>query len=80
MDILSFILGISVVVVIAVAIVAVTAFVKVRKQEKEIENIQRDISQNISDIYRNMSQQDDHIISVLDSRLDKLENKLTNKK
>ena len=39
MDILSFILGMSIVVVIAVAVVAVIAFVKVNKTNKEIETI-----------------------------------------
>jgi cell division protein FtsB len=39
MDILSFILGMSIVVVIAVAVVAVMAFVKVKKHNKEIEII-----------------------------------------
>ena len=39
MDILSFILGMSMVVVIAVAVVAVMAFVRVNKLNKEIEII-----------------------------------------
>ena len=59
MEILSFVLGMSVVVVIAVSVVSVIGFVKARKIEKELEN---------------------NVFSQLDSRLDKLEQKLINKK
>ena len=57
MDILSFILGMSIVVVIAVAVVAVIAFVRVNRDRTDSER---------------------QIYSVLDSRLDKLESKITN--
>ena len=66
MDILSFILGMSIVVVIAVAVVAVIAFVKVNKTNKEIEIQNRERESAINDVYR-----------VLDSRLDKLESRIT---
>ena len=84
MDTLSFILGIAFVVVIAVAIVAVYAFVKVGQIREELNSIhqvigseidsqnrlresnRRDFENVVSDIYR-----------TIDSRLDKLENKIS---
>jgi hypothetical protein len=80
METLSFILGIAFVVVIAMAVVAVYAFVKVNQLKKELYDIQRDTSINLEEVYRQMAQRDDEIIRTLDSRCDKLENKLTNKK
>lgn len=95
MEILSFILGIALVVVIALAIVAIYTFVKVGK----LGNAVRDFDIRESSIYQNMQSEvgalhrrvdeldnnisrriDDFerdIYSQLDSRLDKLENKLT---
>ena len=78
MDILSFILGMSVVVVIAIAIVAVMAFVKVRKHNKEIENIHQVYSGEFERVRRDMSDYQRQIMSIIDSRLDKLESKFTN--
>ena len=91
METLSFILGIAFVVVIVTAIVAVYAFVKVNKVNKiveqneqtlsrEIELIHRITSDNQNAIYRDMANRTDDIVRILDSRCDKLENKLTNKK
>ena len=84
MEILSFVLGMSVVVVIAVSVVAVIGFVKARKIEKELENISEDlyrlIDRNQIDFNRRVDELENHIFSQLDSRLDKLEQKLTNKK
>lgn len=98
MEILSFVLGMSVVVVIAIAVVAVIGFVKARKIEKETnrihtimgnesERVTRDIADThqriddiVSDIYRAASQLENNVFSQLDSRLDKLEQKLTNNK
>jgi len=88
METLSFVLGIAVVVVIALAIVATYAFVKVIKVQKTIEELMRDtdqrfdavhqnMHQNIADIYRRIQDFERDIYSQLDSRLDKLENKLT---
>ena len=76
MDIISFILGMSVVVVIAIAIVAVMAFVKVRKHSKEIETIHQIMANEFERTNRDMTELDRRIVSVLDSRLDKLESKL----
>jgi predicted PurR-regulated permease PerM len=45
MDILSFILGMSIVAVIAVAVVTVMAFVKVSRTNKEINNLQLNIDE-----------------------------------
>lgn len=87
MEILSFILGIALVVVIAVAIVAVYAFVKVGKLENSIKefdiresNIYQNIASEIGALHRRIDDFEKDIYSQLDSRLDKLETKLTNKK
>jgi predicted Holliday junction resolvase-like endonuclease len=78
MDILSFILGISIVVVIAVAVVAVIAFVKVNRLNKEIESIHTIYSGEFERVNRDRTDSERQIYSVLDSRLDKLESKITN--
>ncbi len=84
MDILSFVLGIAVVVVIGLSIVAVIAFVKVRKIERQIEHLESEIfralQDQISDTNRRMDELGNSVFSTLDSRLDKLENKLITKK
>ena len=84
MDILSFVLGMSAVVVIAVSVVAVIGFVKARKIEKELESISEDIyhliDKNQIDFNRRADELENNIFSQLDSRLDKLENKLITKK
>ena len=77
MDILSFILGMSVVVVIAVAVVAVMAFVKVRKHNKEIETIHTIMGNEFERSNRNREEDIKNVYSTLDSRLDKLESKIT---
>jgi len=76
MDILSFILGMSIVVVIAVAVVAVMAFVKVNKHNKEIEMIHTIMSGEFERSNRDRTELERQIFSVMDSRLDKLESKL----
>ncbi len=84
MDILSFILGIALVVVIGLSVVAVISFVKVRKIERQIEHLEshifRTIETEISDTNRRMEELGNSVFSTLDSRLDKLENKLSTKK
>jgi predicted Holliday junction resolvase-like endonuclease len=80
METLSFILGIAFVVVIVIAIVAVYAFVKVRQLKEELNDRHRDINVNISEVYRRIDETGEMVSRVLDSRLDKLENKLINKK
>ena len=84
MEILSFVLGMSAVVVIAVSVVAVIGFVKARKIEKELESISEDIyhliDKNQTDFNRRADELENNIFSQLDSRLDKLENKLITKK
>ena len=87
METLSFGLGIAFVVVIALAIVTIYAFVKV----KQLANDVRDFDSRESAIYQNMELEvaalhrridafEKEIFSQLDSRLDKLETKLTNRK
>ena len=87
METLSFVLGIVFMVVIALAIVATYAFVKVIKVQKEINDLDRrfaDIYQCIAEesaqINRRVDDFEKEIFSQLDSRLDKLENKLIIKK
>ena len=78
MDILSFILGMSMVVVIAVAVVAVIAFVRVRKHNKEIELVHTIMSTEFERTNRERERDITSVYSTLDSRLDKLESKLSN--
>jgi hypothetical protein len=91
METLSFILGIAFIVVIALSVVATYAFVKVLKTRKEIDNLVRDLDMRFGDVYqrihdnsasihRRIDDFEKDIYSQLDSRLDKLENKLINKK
>jgi hypothetical protein len=80
METLSFILGIASVVVIATAIVAVYAFVKVNSVNRNFDNLCRELDTTRQDLYRYTAERADDIIRMLDSRCDKLENKLTNKK
>ena len=94
METLSFILGMSSVVVIAIAVVAVIGFFKVRSVEKqfneyrqnftvEFENRTKDIHDNLNhtndSLHRRIDNTEREIFSQLDSRLDKLETKLTSK-
>lgn len=94
METLSFILGMSSVVVIAIAVVAVIGFFKVRSVEKqfneyrqnftvEFENRTKDIHDNLNhtndSLHRRIDNTEREVFSQLDSRLDKLETKLTSK-
>ena len=84
MDILSFGLGIAVVVIIGLSVIAVIAFVKARKIEKQIEVLEaaiyREIQSEIAETHRRIDDFEKEVFSQLDSRLDKLENKLITKK
>ena len=84
MDILSFILGIALVVVIGLSIVAVISFVKVRKIERQIGELEsaifRQIETEIAGTHLRIDDFEKDVYSQLDSRLDKLENKLITKK
>ena len=80
METLSFVLGIASVVVIAVAIVAVYAFVKVRQVRQELQSTELNISTEIERVYRTIHDEKANMYSSLDSRLDKLESRLTNNK
>ena len=77
MDLISFILGMSIVVVIAVAVVAVIAFVKVKKHNKEIETIHTIMGNEFDRVHREREREITDVYRTLDSRLDKLESKLT---
>ena len=80
METLSFVLGMASVVVIAVAIVAVYAFVKVRQVRQELRSTELNISTEIERVYRTIHDEKANMYSSLDSRLDKLESRLTNNK
>jgi len=91
METLSFILGVAFVVVIAMVIVAVYAVVKVNKLSKELEQTQLASSRDIERVYRDMHdlmndsnrriiEAEQTMFRQMDSRFDKLENKLSNKK
>lgn len=80
MDLISFILGMSIVVVIAVAVVAVMAFVRVNKQKKEIGMIEQYLAREIENQLRDRDRIVDDIYRTIDSRLDKLESKLSSRK
>jgi ribosome-associated translation inhibitor RaiA len=80
METLSFVLGMASVVVIAVAIVAIYAFVKVRQVKQELHSTQLSLSSEIENVYRTIHEEKMNMYSSIDSRLDKLESKLTNKK
>jgi Na+-transporting NADH:ubiquinone oxidoreductase subunit NqrC len=80
MDILSFILGMSIVVVIAVAVVAVMAFVKVSKHNKEIDNLHQILGRELDNQTRERNDVVQEIFRTMDSRLDKLESKLVSRK
>jgi hypothetical protein len=76
MDILSFILGMSMVVVIAVAVVAVMAFVRVNKLNKEIESLHTILGLEVESQNRERENVINDVYRTLDSRLDKLESKI----
>jgi predicted PurR-regulated permease PerM len=91
METLSFILGIAFIVVIALTVVATYAFVKVIKVKNELDEIQRYLNTAINQIYQSIAEEntqihrrvdlfEKEIFGQLDSRLDKLENRLINKK
>jgi len=76
MDLLSFILGMSIVVVVAVAVVAVIAFVKVNKLNKKIKEVEQCLVREIEIQNRERESAINDVYRVLDSRLDKLESKI----
>jgi hypothetical protein len=80
MDILSFILGMSMVVVIAVAVVAVMAFVRVNKLNKEIESLHTILGLEVASQNRERENVINDVYRTLDSRLDKLESKIISRK
>ena len=79
MDLISFILGMSIVVLIAVAVVAVMAFVSWNKQKEEIQPIHQFLAREIENKLRDRDRIVDDIYRTMDSRLDKLERKLSSR-
>ena len=91
MDILSFVLGIGAVVLITGNIVAIVSFVKVNNQRTELEGLKESMSRRVDEFEFSISRQfeNEHrdresivheIYRTIDSRLDKLENKLKGEK
>ena len=91
MDTLSFVLGIALVVVAALAVVATFAFIKVIRITNQLNHTQRNVELRFSEVFQSIAEENRQIhqkvdlfekdvYSQLDSRLDKLENKLTNTK
>jgi len=87
METLSFVLGMSTVAVIAIAVVAVVGFVKAKKTEERLTNLENELSRNIAEIYNsigevntqlnnNISDAYRTLTSNSDSRFDKLINTL----
>ena len=79
METISFVLGMASVVVIAIAIVAVYAFVKVKEQREEINNLYRSLGETESNIHLRIDSETRNLYSAIDSRFDKLENKVKEK-
>jgi hypothetical protein len=71
-------------VIIGLSVISVIAFFKVKKIEKQIEHLEsaifREIETQIAETHRRIDDFEKDVYSQLDSRLDKLENKLTTKK
>ena len=84
METISFVLGMSFVVVIAISVVAVIGFFKARNLEKELEHVSADVYRNFDrnqqEVHQKIDELGNAFQSQLDSRLDKLENKLLNNK
>jgi len=87
METLSFVLGMSTVAVIAIAVIAVVGFVKAKKTEERLTNLENELSRNIAEIYNsigevntqlnnNISDAYRTLTSNSDSRFDKLINTL----
>jgi len=87
METMSFVLGMSTVAVIAIAVVAVVGFVKAKKTEERLTNLENELSRNIAEIYNsigevntqlnnNISDAYRTLTSNSDSRFDKLINTL----
>ena len=84
---MSFVLGMSTVAIIAIAVVAVVGFVKAKKTEERLTNLENELSRNIAEIYNsigevntqlnnNISDAYRTLTSNSDSRFDKLINTL----
>ena len=87
METLSFVLGMSTVAVIAIAVVAVVGFVKAKKTEERLTNLENELSRNIAEIYNSIGEVNTQLnnnitdayrtlTSNTDSRFDKLINTL----
>ena len=83
MEAFYFLLGVVVVLTVANVIGTLIAFSKIKQLNHSIDNLNDRINyfnNEISDVYERISDVDEDIQRQLDSRLDKLEAKLTSKK
>jgi hypothetical protein len=74
MEILSFVLGISAVLVVALVTVGVVAFVKVIKLKKEVTNINSDMEENLASTYTYVNERFDDIERMIGENQDEASN------
>ncbi len=80
MDLTSFVLGVVTVLSVIGVVVIVIAFVRVNKQKEEIKQIHQFLAREIENQQRDRDRIVDDIYRTMDSRLDKLESKLSSRK
>jgi uncharacterized membrane protein len=80
MDLISFVLGVVTVLSVIGVVVIVIAFIRVNKQKKEIEMIRQYLAREIENQMRDRDIIIDDVYRTMDSRLDKLESKLSSRK
>jgi Tfp pilus assembly protein PilN len=80
MDLISFVLGVVTVLSVIGVVVIVIAFIRVNKQKKEIQQIHQFLAREIENQMRDRDRIIDDVYRTMDSRLDKLESKLSSRK
>jgi hypothetical protein len=80
MDLISFVLGVVTVLSVIGVVVIVIAFIRVNKQKKEIKQIHLFLEREIENQMRDRDRIIDDVYRTMDSRLDKLESKLSSRK
>lgn len=80
MDLISFVLGVVTVLSVIGVVVIVIAFVRVNKQKEEIKQIHQFLTREIENQMRDRDRIIDDVYRTMDSRLDKLESKLSSRK
>lgn len=80
MDLISFVLGVVTVLSVSGVVVIVIAFIRVNKQKKEIELIKQYLAREIENQMKDRDRIIDDVYRTIDSRLDKLDSKLSSRK